>query len=336
MALYFKRLDGARRTHVRTLAGLLVSITIVALVWLALAPAVSGPIDRAVVPATSALPTAIHHIILIMMENEGVDQVYGKLPYETGLANTYAWGGDAVSHPGANGYYALCHPSAPNYLGVTSGQTLQCGSDAFHHYSVQNIGHEMQTAGISWVAYEESARTACQETSGGNYAVPHNPFPYYSDLGGNTAGSVCMKHVLPIANLTVNYPYSTNPPAFTFIAPNLLDDGHSSSASFGDHWLSTFLPELTKQGWFSSAVIFIVYDESYGAKPNSGYDGTRGGPVYMVAVSPFTKGIGALPNDTSHYNMLSTFEWLLGLPPTGTGHDGTPSFPAMKKLFSFS
>ncbi|MGD0588842.1 MAG: hypothetical protein ABSA63_08645 [Thermoplasmata archaeon] len=84
---------------------------------------------------------------------------------------------------------------------------------------------------------------------------------------------------------------------------------------------------------FSSSVIFVVYDESYGAKPDSGYNGLVGGPVYMVAVSPNTYGMGVLTTKTSHYNLLSTFEWLLALPATGTGHDGTSSFPAMKALF---
>jgi hypothetical protein len=83
-------------------------------------------------------------------------------------------------------------------------------------------------------------------------------------------------------------------------------------------------------------VIFVVYDESYGAKPDSGYNGLVGGPVYMVAVSPYTLGVGALTINTSHYNLLSTWEWLLGLPATGSGHDGTSSFPAMKALFRTS
>jgi hypothetical protein len=56
----------------------------------------------------------------------------------------------------------------------------------------------------------------------------------------------------------------------------------------------------------------------------------------MVAVSPYSKGIGPVDTvDDSHYNLLSTFESLLGLPATGTGHDGTASFPAMKGLFHF-
>jgi phosphatidylinositol-3-phosphatase len=281
----------------------------------------------------SPFPTPIRHVFLIVMENEGTDQIYGVEPYETKLANTYAFAGDANSNPQGVGYYAVCHPSAPNYLALTSGQPLQCGSDSYHHYSVNNLGNLLQTAGESWVAWAESATQPCQEKSAGEYAVKHMPFPYFSDLGGNASGSVCSTHVLPIANLTDDYPYSATPPAFTYIAPNLLNDGHDTSANYADAWLSGFIPKLIAQPWFSSSVIFITYDESYGASPDSGYSGLAGGPVYTVAVSPYTLGMGVLGGNSSHYNLLTTTEWLLGLPGTGTGNDSTPEFPAMTGLF---
>jgi Phosphoesterase family len=296
----------------------------------------AAPSPVAVVFATgSGLPTPIQHVFLIMMENEGTDQIYGVQPYETTLANTYGWGGDAVNASGAIGYYAVCHPSAPNYLAITSGQPLQCGSDGYSSYSVNNLGNLLQTAGRSWIDYEESATSACQTSSSGEYAVKHNPFPYYSDLGGSASGSACMTHVVPIANLVNDYPYAAIPPAFTYIGPNLLNDGHDTSAAYADSWLGSFVPKLIAEPWFASSVIFIAYDESYGSNPDGGYSGLSGGPVYMVAVSPYTVGVGALGSDESHYNTLSTIEWLLGLPSTGSGHDGTAAFPAMKSLFKF-
>ncbi len=285
-----------------------------------------------------ALPTPIQHVFLIMMENEQTGIIYDNETYETELANTYGWGGDG-NNPDGVGYYAVCHPSAPNYLALTSGLPLQCGSDNFNTYSVNNLGNLLDTAGDSWVAWEESASVPCQEYNSANglYVVRHNPFPYYSDLGGDTPGSACETHVLPIANLTADYPYSQTPPDFTYIAPNVLDDGHSSSALTGDNWLSTFVPRLIAQPWFSSSVIFITYDEAYlpnGDENFTGYGGLEGGPVYTVAISPYTLGVGALTYNASHYDELSTFEWLLGLPGTGTGNDSTVAFPAMVPLFN--
>lgn len=286
--------------------------------------------------ANAGLPTPIKHVFLIVMENEETAVIYGKQPYETSVANSYAWGGDANSNPQGVGYYAACHPSAPNYLALTSGRDMQCGSDGYNTFKANNLGNLLQTANESWVAYEESASVPCQLNNSSLYVVRHNPFTYYSDLGGNTTGSVCETHDVPIANLTNDYPYAQTPPAFTYIAPNVLDDGHSSSATYGDSWLSTFVPKLMNQSWFASSVIFIVYDEAYqanGAYNSTGYDGLHGGPVYMAAISPFTRGVGALDVNSSHYNLLSTIEWLLDLPPTGTGADGTAAFPALTGLF---
>jgi phosphatidylinositol-3-phosphatase len=308
------------------------------------APEASTPAPVGASPATATntagasahLPTPIRHVFLIMMENEETAIIYGNQPYETKLANTYAWGGDA-NNPDKVGYYANCHPSAPNYLALTSGQTLQCGSDSYNTYNVTNLGTLLDAQNESWIAYEESANVACQTYNSGLYVVRHNPFPFYSNLGPNTtATSPCDSHDVPIANLTQDYPYSATPPAFTYIAPNILNDGHSSSAATGDHWLSTFVPKLIAEPWFQSSVILITYDEAYAPNGNwnsTGYDWLWGGPVYTVAVSPYTVGVGALDTNTSHFNLLTTIEFLLGLPSTGTGHDGTALFPTMTGLF---
>jgi phosphatidylinositol-3-phosphatase len=289
-------------------------------------------------PPTNGFPTPIQHVFLILMENEQTGVIYGKQPYQTELANTYAWGGDANSKSHV-GYYAACHPSAPNYLALTAGQTLQCNSDSYNTYSVDNLGNELDQTGRSWVAMEENASVPCQTYNSNLYVVRHDPFPYYSDLGGTTAGSACETHVLPIANLSQDYPYSATPPNFTYIAPDILNDAHSSSAAVGDLFLSSFVPKLIAQPWFSSSVIFITYDEAYTADGNenfTGYDGLWGGPVYTVAVSPYSLGMGALHINSSHYDLLSTIEWLLGLPGTGTGMDMTSEFPALTGMFQDS
>jgi phosphatidylinositol-3-phosphatase len=335
----------SERTRKATGIGLAIAAVATVLVLMvagpvgALSPAnagVANSAQRGPGPSGPTLPTPIQHVFLILMENEQTGIIYDQQPYQTQLANTYAWGGDG-DNPNGVGYYAVCHPSAPNYLALTSGQPLQCGSDSYNTYSVNNLGNLLQTAGESWVAWEESATVPCQTYNGGLYAVRHNPFPYYTDLGPNVAGSACDTHVLPIANLTNDYPYKETPPAFTYIAPNIYNDAHSSSAAVGDAFLASFIPKLIAQPWFQSSVIFITYDEAYnqsGAENFSGYGGLQGGPVYTVAVSPYTRGVGALDFNSSHYDLLSTIEWLLGLPGTGTGNDSTLAFPALPALFN--
>lgn len=82
-----------------------------------------------------------------------------------------------------------------------------------------------------------------------------------------------------------------------------------------------------------------TYDEAYdasGCEAFSGYDGLYGDPVYTVAVSPYTAGMGPSAYNTSHSDLLSTIEWLLDLPGTSTGNDATVEFPVMAQLFHAS
>ena len=297
-----------------------------------------GETEAGAVVSPTSFPTPIQHVFLIMMENEGAKQVVGSggVPYQSYLATTYAWGGDAEENGGV-GYYAVCHPSTGDYIAVTAGQPLHCGSDGYATYSVNNLGNELQTAGLSWIDYEESATKNCQTTTVGLYAVRHNPFPYYTDLGSPTdPNSVCYTHVVPIGNLTQDYPYNATPPAFTYVVPNVNNDAHNTNAKVGDDFLRAFVSKLVNQTWFASTVIFIDYDESGSPQLDTGYDGLVGGPVPMFAVSPYSVGIGTVDRtNTSHYNLLATMEWLLGLPGTGTGNDSSAKFPAMKSLFNF-
>ncbi len=65
-----------------------------------------------------------------------------------------------------------------------------------------------------------------------------------------------------------------------------------------------------------------------------------GGRTFMVAVSPCTRGVppagsNSLSSNASHYNHLTTVEWLLGV--GSTGHFDKPTLsPPLKGLFDFA
>ncbi|MGA8302444.1 MAG: hypothetical protein WA691_07745, partial [Thermoplasmata archaeon] len=125
-------MGGAHAAARWTLAAtLILAVLVVVALWpsVPIAPSSSGDLTTARTSAPTTLPTPIQHVFLIMMENEGVEQVVGSggVPYQTYLANTYAWGGDALKNGGV-GYYSICHPSTGNYIGLTSGLPLHCGS----------------------------------------------------------------------------------------------------------------------------------------------------------------------------------------------------------------
>src|SRR4029077_8716930 len=70
---------------------------------------------------TPALPT-FSHVFVIVMENEESNSLIGNsaAPYINGLAASYGL---------ATQYYAISHPSLPNYLTLTAGSTFGINSD---------------------------------------------------------------------------------------------------------------------------------------------------------------------------------------------------------------
>lgn len=299
--------------------------------------------------AGSGFPTPIRHVIVVFMENAPRTAVENQGPFEVSLEKTYA----SATH-----YYAVCHPSTGNYLSATSGQPLHCGTDGYTPYAVNNIAHLVAGANLTWKGYAESMPKACDTTTSGVYAVRHNPLVYYSDLG-----SGCAANDVPFTSWNPNSATQAN---YIWVTPNTLDDGHDTNVSYGDAWLKVFFqggsysgsdlsnwPGIENEPWFSSTVVFVTYDEGAVSYPSSsGYTvsgvtssfcqskgvGTLsvcGNNVYFSAVSPYTQGVGIYSSDSSHYNLLGTTEWLLGLPCTGTGLDCNTGFPAMKGLFHF-
>ncbi|MFZ0892787.1 MAG: carboxypeptidase regulatory-like domain-containing protein [Thermoplasmata archaeon] len=271
-------------------------------------------------------PTPIQHVFTIVLENAGLSEALSQGPYLSTLYNTYA---------GASNYYAVCHPSAPNYLALTSGERLQCGSDNVNSYPISNIASLVSSAGESWNAYMESMPSPCYKQfypPGGHglYKPGHNPFVYYSDLASGGSNSACDTHDLPLSSFN---PADT-PANYTFLTPNMLNDGHNTSVAYASNWLSGYLPTLLAEPWAASTVFFIVYDEGE-SSDSSGYDGLDGGHTYLTAVSPYSLGAGLYKGDASPFSLLTTSEWLLGLGSLGHSDNWT-EFPPMKSMFKVS
>jgi phospholipase C len=274
----------------------------------------------------SASPPAIHHVVLIMMENHARYQVLSGMPYAAYLAGTYA---DATH------YYALCHPSVPNYLAETGGYTRQCGTDNYNVYNATNIGDLLQHAGLTWKAYLQSMPTPCDTGFTTLYDVHHNPMVYYKDVVKNA--SRCDSLDIGAKNFSTAIA-GGHLPSLSIYSPNVLNDCHSAPLKTCNTWLQGFLGPIlnstrpAEHRLVAHTVFVIVFDESL-TNDTSGYNGTTGGGhVFFVAVSPWSKGLTYSANATS-YNLLSTIEWIFGLGSTG-GHDGTSAFPAMKGLFT--
>src|SRR5215469_8898327 len=101
--------------------------------------------------ASPAPATAGHydHVFVIVEENHGFTDVIGNsaAPNLNALASQY---GVATS------YFAVSHPSEPNYVALLGGSTFTVASDDAYYVNrvaAPSLITELDQAGISWKAY---------------------------------------------------------------------------------------------------------------------------------------------------------------------------------------
>jgi len=145
-------------------------------------------------PTPMATPTPpstspIRHVIIVWLENHEYGSVTASsMPYYYGLLHTY---GQATS------YYAVTHPSLPNYLAVWSGSTQGVTDDNIHNLSAVSLSNQLTAAGLSWRAYmQDYPGTGCftgsSNTGGtdgpgvsGTYVRKHNPPMSFTYVSGS-------------------------------------------------------------------------------------------------------------------------------------------------------
>ncbi len=117
------------------------------------------------------------------MENEESSSLIGNsaAPYINGLAQSYGL---------ATQYYAISHPSLPNYLAMTAGSTFGISSDCTTCWvGATNLADQIEAGGRSWKAYLEGMPSACFVGDAYPYMQKHNPWIYYNDIRCTTVQS---------------------------------------------------------------------------------------------------------------------------------------------------
>ncbi len=245
-------------------------------------------------PSSPATPQQ-RHVFVIVMENRSADEAM-RGAFTTSLAAKYGV---------ANNYHAISHPSVPNYLALTSGQTWGVEDDSYHALPKQDLGTQLTTAGISWRAYMEGLTSAGCLDSPVPYDPGHNPFAFY--------GGQCPPNVVPLSALSGDLAGST--PRFAWITPDRCHDTHDCPVSAGDDWLRGQVQAITTSAaWQKNGVLFITWDEDDGGADNH---------VLTLVVAP---GLGHRASQMryTHYSLLATIEDMLGVGRLGNAAQAAP------------
>lgn len=259
---------------------------------------------------TAALTTPLpnfKHIFIIVMENKDYANLIGsdQAPYLNALAKQYGL---------ATNYYGARHPSLPNYIALTSGDTFDITSDCTDCFvNAPNIVDQIETTGYSWKAYMESMPSPCFVGNAGDlYRQKHDPFIYYDDIRTNPAR--CNK-IVPFTEFTADVKVNALPD-FVWITPNMCHAMHDCPVSTGDTWLKTHVPTiLASPAWKDNGVLFITLDEGSGPAGCCKY--ATGGRLATLVIAPdvpagFTSNV-----PYSHYALLHTIETAWHLPLLG-------------------
>ncbi|HLY65617.1 MAG TPA: alkaline phosphatase family protein [Chloroflexota bacterium] len=263
----------------------------------------SGPSDYAALPITSGVPS-FTHIAIVVMENHSESAIMGNpaAPYINSLASNYTY---------LDNYHAVSHPSLPNYLALTGGDTYGITSDCTRCYvPARNVADLLPAAGISGTAYMESMPQACFSGSSGEYAQKHNPFIYFDDVRTNPGRCSAVVPFTQLANDVAN----NQLPAYMWITPDSCSDMHDCSVATGDRWLANNLGPLLSSPAFTqqNSLLALVWDED---------DGSGDNRVPLILVGPHVKRGYVSHTPANHYSLLRTIEAAWNLPAL-TANDG--------------
>jgi phosphatidylinositol-3-phosphatase len=281
------------------------------------------------------------------------------------------------------------------FVAGTDNNGIETGAGCVYPAAIRTIGDQLSSKGRAWKAYEQDMgndpmreAAACghpgldtldqtqKAESGDGYATRHDPFVYFQSVTGRQ--TYCNNHVVALGAATGSMPKTALPhetglvtdlksaattPAYSFITPNLCNDGHDypcTNQSSGpsaladiDSFLRTWVPKITASpAYKQGGLIEITFDESDGAQSDStaccgeitspgsplpGITGPGGGKIGAVLLSPFIKPGTTTTTAYNHYSTLAADEQLLGLPRLGdartvTSIYGTDIFTAKRSL----
>lgn len=268
-----------------------------------------SPQSLSTTPTAPKIP-AFDHIIIIMLENQPFSAVIGnkEMPGLNRLASQNVL---------LTRYYAVAHPSLPNYIALIGGSTFGINSDCTDCFlNKPSLPDLIEASGRTWKTYQEEMPSPCFSGSTEKYAQKHNPFAYFDPIRNDPAR--CKESVVPLPMLDQDLE-SNHLPNYAFIMPDLCNSAHDCSLSTADSWLGQMVQKLRESRALGDHyLIFITFDESRADDSSCcGLSTPAGGRVAGILISPQARS--GIQDDTplSHYSLLKTILTSWQLPDLG-------------------
>ncbi|KAJ5188890.1 Phosphoesterase [Penicillium cf. griseofulvum] len=204
-------------------------------------------------------------------------------------------------------YYAVTHPSEPNYCASAGGDTFGMDNDDYIQIpaNVSTIADLFDTKHIAWGEYQEDMPHAGYQgmrypLRGPNqYVRKHNPLALYDSV---TKDAVRPRQIKNFTTLYEDLAHRSLP-QHLFITPNMTNDAHDTNITVAGDW---------NQHFTNNSLVLVTFDEGGNySYPNRVFSFLVGGAI--------PKDLKGTTDDTfyTHYSIIASLSANWGLPSLG-------------------
>ena len=276
------------------------------------------------------------HVVIIVDENKGYDQIIGN-PAADYINNI-------LKKEGANftRAYAEEHLSEGNYFWLFSGDNQDVGyldripskwNNSAYPFTSANLGQQLIAKGLSFKGYAESLPAiGFSGDNKGLYARKHVPWISFDNVPNGT--TVATSSNLRFADFPREPADYHTLPTVAFVIPNQGNDMHNGpsakSIPAGDAWLKQYLDPYYQWAKRHNSLLIVTFDETddkgghFGlTDPQACAAGREECSALQNRIVTIFAGAQIRPGDypegkgITHVTILRTLEAMYGLPRAG-------------------
>jgi len=272
------------------------------------------------VPPAPLQPLSLHphlpspsHIVIVIDENKSFGDIIGPAP-KAPFINALAARGALLN------FFALHHPSQPNYMELFAGQRLGVCADEcpVGPFTAQNLGAALIAAGKSFVGFAEDLPAQPRLTCSGPFRAKHAPWVDFANIPASATKS-----------FETEFPKTASGfdqlPDVSFVIPNMTDDMHTGSSikaevATGNTWLQNNLSAYADWAVTHNSLLIVTWDE------DSSHN-TPQCPTSVITTAPPKNHIATIimgepvrsgqtpPDQYTHHDLLRTILDMYGIAP---------------------
>jgi hypothetical protein len=264
-----------------------------------------------------AVPT-YDKVVVVIEENHSFQQILGSAnaPFINQLAN------EGVSF---TNFYAITHPSQPNYLQMYSGSNQGVLDDDLPPtyptpFTTPNLGAELRAAGRTFGGYSQGLPSVGYNGfESGDYVRRHNPWTNWQNNAANAGPNALPSSVnMPFTSFPTTPAGYANLPTVSFVVPDLQHDMHEGTVQAADTWLQTNLNGYYQWAKNNNSLLVVTWDED-------NFNSANGNRIPTIFAGAGLR-IGQNNTTFTHHNLLHTIEDMYGLGHAGGSADVGPIF----------